>query len=404
MSALPRRYDYSGELLRPVRRASDGVLLAEGVCVREGILEYPQADGTIRRELVTLDAVLDTARTLARASMTLEHPDEGFVTAENSGRLGIGDVDGQIVIGGVKRDAAGMLVSDYEEAQGGFATVRVALRRADAIGAYDQGSHRELSPGYGVQLDETPGEHPVHGRYDARQIGRECNHLALVPRGRGASVFLRADAGDLAGQATTAGTPRHEGHMIPKLVTMLTLLGVERHDAEDAALDAGIAAVKTLTTAATRRKDEGDEAATAALAAKDGEIAALKAAMEKMAGELAALKAAAEEAEKVAVAKADAAALASLQSLAGKVGVKADGLDLAALRVAVAKTRIDSVTAETPVAYLDGVIAGIGAGVTSGSANQDSRWSMTQAARADATAAYVDPYLAAADTAYGGAQ
>jgi hypothetical protein len=62
-----------GELLAVHERA-DGTLLVDGWAAREGVLEYRTADG-IRRELVT-DAVLRRAAPgLARAPVTLEHPD-----------------------------------------------------------------------------------------------------------------------------------------------------------------------------------------------------------------------------------------------------------------------------------------------------------------------------------------
>src|SRR3990167_9426088 len=143
-----RRYDLGGELLHPHRRP-DGTLLCEGRSVREGVLEYRRADGSIHRELVTRQALIDTAKSGARATMTLDHPPEGFVSPDSAQRLMTGDVDGTPAV--------------EEDAQGGFVRVRVALRRRDAIDAFDSGKARQLSWGYEAILDETPGEHPGFG-------------------------------------------------------------------------------------------------------------------------------------------------------------------------------------------------------------------------------------------------
>lgn len=385
LDALPRRFDRAGPLRSPFRRP-DGVVLAEGIATREGILEYPRPDGTTRRELVTRAAVLDTARTLPRSTMTLEHPRSGFVSPDTFQADSVGDVDGESVV--------------EEDAQGAFARVKVALRRADSIAAFDSGID-EVSCGYAVTLDETPGTHPVFGRYDARQVGRVCNHLALVPRGRGGpTVSLRTDSADAAGWYAP---PPKEIHMLPTLAALLTSLGVERLDDEGAALTAGLAAAKALRTDADEKPTMAEKLAAAektidALEAKlkaaEDACGSAKADAEKAQGEAAAMAAKLAEMEKADKSRKDAAELTRLQALADKVQVKHDGLDLPALRLAVAKTRVDSVTAESPAAYLDGIIAA----VEKDGARSDSRYDSFRAPndRTDPTGAKpaADPWLA----------
>lgn len=454
-----RRFDGGGELLRAsFRRQSDGALLCEGIPVREGVLIYRTASGGERRELVTREAVLDTARTVARAALTLEHPAEGFIHADSYAKLGVGDVDGEALV--------------EEDAQGSFARVKMAVRRRDALDAIDGGLD-ELSPGYAVTLDETPGEHPVFGRYDARQVARDCNHLALVPKGRGTDVVLRADSTDavqigvaprIAPPAGSARTPsREDSIMKTGLIALLTALGVSRLDNEDAALtealqiargrnDAASAravrldaaakklagAVAAMKAASAKRADAADYTAAkaaadavmkaadefvaacegmgedaapmrdAAMAARDSAAAvssAIDAAMTAT-GEATAAQAEVTTMKADAQKKADAAELARLQGVAGKVGVKHDGLDLPALRVAIAKTRVDSVDATTPAPFLDGILATIERVDAGG---KDARWDFAgkredgadpkgepKDPRADS---HYNPFLAAADKA-----
>lgn len=351
-----------------MRRASDGAVLAEGIAVREGVLEYRRADGTIRRELVTREAVLSTARTVARAPLTLDHPKGGFVRADSIADLGVGDVDGEVVV--------------EEDAQGGFARVKVAIRRQDAVEAFDSGDARELSPGYEVVLDETPGEHPTYGRYDARQLERDCNHLAQVGRGRGDRVFLRADSADAVQvlpateppqRPTTTAPPRRtdttEVRMNPKLVALLAALGVERpdrFDTDDAALEAALPLAKQARADAAKYTDEYVEGLQKDMKTKDRELEEAKADLEKVKGEADALKADLAKRDEEAKERKDAAEAERLQGLAAKVGVKHDGLDLQALRLAIAKTRVDSVDAETPEARLDGILDVIESSVAKG--------------------------------------
>ena len=351
----PRRYDTVG-LLRAYRR-EDGAILADGIASREGILLYPQADGSVRRELVTREAVLDTARTLPRSTLTNEHPPV-FINADNVGEFGAGDVDGTAEV-------------VEEEQQGAFVRIKVAIRRRDALDAWDAGK-RDVSVGYEVSTDDTPGEHPVFGRYDARQIGRRCNHLALTSRGRaGSTVALRADSADAAGYYDSPTTG--DRYMKPALVQLLALLGVSRMDAEDVAIADGLAAAKKLNTDAQKYSDE--YVGELEQAKKDAEAAAEKAQakldkmakdMEEMQGKLDAMAAKAAEAEKAEQDRKDAAELVRLQGLAGKVNVKHDGLTIPALRLAIAKTRVDSVDDKTSPERLDGILSVVEADAAKG--------------------------------------
>ena len=344
-----RRFDsvkVSG--LRPYRREQDGALLFEGVVTREGILEYRRADGSIRRELVTRQAVLDTARTMPRSVVTLEHPADGMVTSENYQAHSVGDVDGESSV--------------EESAQGAFVRVKLAVRRRDAVDAVEAGLE-ELSAGYLAVMDNEAGVHPVFGAFDASQIGRRVNHCALVPAGRAGSTvaLLRADSADSAASvpfnssAFGAEPQPKEQAMKNGLILLLSTLGVERLDNEDSALADGLRSARALRADAEEAKAAAIEAAKedpeVAKAAEDAgeELAKLKADNEALVAELEALKA--KEAE-----RADAAELADLQSIAATVKLDSKGLSASALRLALVQTRVPTASKDWASARLDGVL------------------------------------------------
>jgi hypothetical protein len=316
-----------GELLRPVRRGN--TLLVEGVAAREGVLEYRRADGSVRRELVRAETLKRAAVSLARAPVTLLHPDPqqhpNGVNEDNYSELGVGDVDGEILIG-----------------DGGFTRVKMALRRRDAIEAVEKGDARELSCGYKVRLDETPGEHPTYGRYDAEQIERTNNHLAVVPVARaGHEARVRADGAVattvISAGSTPASTPsgaKPPGATVnPKFLRLLTLLGVtSRIDSDDGAIEAACGTIES------RRNDaaEAERAHQTALAAEKAKTEAEKARADAADAKVRTLEAA----EK---ARTDAAERTKLDVTARALGIDpAKHADSKALARAIASKHLGS--------------------------------------------------------------
>ena len=314
-----RRLDQSGAPLRSVHvRASDGAHLYEGLASREGVLVYQTPNGP-RRELVTLDALKSMASGLPRSAVTLQHP-KVFVTPDNVGRVQVGDVDGEMEI-------------EETDAQGAYARVRVAVRRRDAIDAVTSGVH-ELSVGYDVVCEETPGVHPVHGPYDAKQISRSVNHLAIVDRGRaGSSVALRVDA--LVSAPLTQG-----GSMTPEQIQALVSALVP-------ALAGPIAAevIKKLAESEKAEQaamvDANKPAATVAPAVDMVPKAEMTAKVDGLTAEITALRA-----------RVDAYDLEEVDALITSLGVKTDAKDLQGKRAAVAshvaKRKVDAADAAIP--------------------------------------------------------
>lgn len=167
--------------LLPSTDGPGGCLLVEGIVARPGIYEYLTPDGSVRRELVPRDALwkVDSIETLARSPVTLEHPTE-MVTPENVRSYVHGDVGEEVI-----------------EAKGGFVKIRMAIRTKEAMAATESGKV-QLSPGYKVDILEEPGEDPEFGKYDAIQIGREYNHVAIVDSARGGDgCLLRIDSAEV---------------------------------------------------------------------------------------------------------------------------------------------------------------------------------------------------------------
>lgn len=183
--AQVRRYDRG--TLRPPRQTAQGFLRADGYAARVGVQKYRNHDGTTRNELRLPEEVF--AKTYLDsfdgAPITLGHPDE-WVTPSNAKDLGVGT---STEAG--KRDGDFVAISSVIDVK----------RAMDEIKAGVQ----ELSVGYTVDLDMTPGNHPVYGQYDALQRNMVVNHVAIVPSGRaGKEARLRVDEAQVLDEPLSA--------------------------------------------------------------------------------------------------------------------------------------------------------------------------------------------------------
>lgn len=169
------RYDLGG--LRPPVRLPNGMLRVDGVLTRSGVFEYLNPNGTIRREYRPDGEVFDQASmsTFAMMPFTDGHPPVAL-DAQNATQYARG-ATGETI----RRDGEHLIGS-------------IMVYDAATIAKMDAGVH-QLSCGYEVDLDETPGIAPNGERYDAIQRNIRGNHVALVPRGRaGDTARVRMDA------------------------------------------------------------------------------------------------------------------------------------------------------------------------------------------------------------------
>jgi hypothetical protein len=172
------RYDFAQ---LKATRTDEGFIIDSPVVGRVGVQVYRNKDGTMRRELRLPEEVFK-ADALASAEgkpITDDHPPEP-VNPKNFKKYAIGTMTGAAIQDG---DAI---------------RVPLVIHDETAIDKATKGGKRELSLGYKVDLDETPGTHPEYGDYDAIQRNIRINHLALVGRARAGSMARlnldRADA------------------------------------------------------------------------------------------------------------------------------------------------------------------------------------------------------------------
>lgn len=172
------RYDTAR--MSKVREAPGGGLKVEAALARTGILEYKNADGSTRFEYRPASEVFapEALESFRGAPVTLGH--QGKITPENWSQKAVGHVG----------------EDTRADEQAGLVLATVTVQRKDAIERIQAGDLVEVSAGYNVELDETPGITPEGQRYDAVQRFVRGNHLALGPSGWGRSggaVSLRLD-------------------------------------------------------------------------------------------------------------------------------------------------------------------------------------------------------------------
>lgn len=156
-------------------RTDEGYLTDTPVLTRTGVFEYQDGAGGLRREYRPPDEVFsaDSMASLRGKPITDGHP--GKVTSKNVRQHMIGTA-----LSGGRQDGTENMLGDIHI----FDTAPV-----------DAGN-KELSLGYELELDETPGVSPEGERYDAVQRNIRYNHLAVVKRGRAGNARLNLDAAD----------------------------------------------------------------------------------------------------------------------------------------------------------------------------------------------------------------
>lgn len=166
------REDIGGSV--QTRIDENGFLRVEGVAAKEGVMTYMQSDGSVIREFVPASTLADaeSLEMLAGSPVTVDHP--GVLNADTATLHSRGSVSKAAV-------------------EDGLLNVGVVITSKEAIDTVQRGK-RQLSPGYRAELEFTPGE--FNGvKYDAVQVKRTYNHLAIVDSARGGpECRLRLDA------------------------------------------------------------------------------------------------------------------------------------------------------------------------------------------------------------------
>jgi hypothetical protein len=285
------RHDVSAQQLSNIQTTPQGFLRIPASLTRVGVLEYTRADGTTQRELRPPEEVFraDSLASLELAPVTELH--KGMITPSNVSRHQVG-----LVAQGVRED--GSLVAGD-----------VVVMSEAAIEAVRKKELVELSPGYSMTLDPTPGVWNGE-RYDAVQRDIQYNHVALLPRGAGrsgAEVALRMDAAvsftepaEPGGEPTPPTTPKTE---IEMKKIKIRLDGVEYEiEIPEALAPTFEAAFAKLQNERTDAKDEVEKA-NGAKEAAEKKVAELQERLDAATSPEALDKAASERAEVIEKAK-----------------------------------------------------------------------------------------------------
>lgn len=188
MTTLVRRID-AVTLLRAdaPQVTGEGFRLYDALFARTGIQVYDDGRGGTIREYRPDAEVFDGAAigSYELRPLTDLHP-PGNVTTDTAKVFARGAVSG------ARRHEDGRHVAG-----------RLAVWDSDLLAKFDEAEARgdamQLSAGYTLSLDPTPGVTADGQRYDAIQRAIRINHVAAVPLGRAGTARVLTDAADLVG-------------------------------------------------------------------------------------------------------------------------------------------------------------------------------------------------------------
>lgn len=175
------RVDYSAAQLEAPSVLTDGSVKIPALIARIGVQEYALSDGRTVREYRPPEEVFSDASLASwdDLALTIDHPSEP-VQPSNWSRLAKGHVD----------DPA-------KDPSGEFLSATIVVKDAATIAAIDSKELIELSCGYFVDIDPTPGVTPKGEAYDQIQRNIVGNHVALLPKDMGrAGNDVRIYTGD----------------------------------------------------------------------------------------------------------------------------------------------------------------------------------------------------------------
>lgn len=251
-----------GVVLAGTRRTKENYLVAQIRCARTGIQDYlgrelGRPDMPRVRVYRPEDEVFSrkSFSTYAHKPLTNDHPPEPL-TADNWKKYSVGSLDGDVV-----RDGERVSVS-------------VMLMDADAIREVEAGK-REVSAGYEMDLDWTPGVTDSGEEFDCVARNFKINHVAIVDRGRAGPEFRIGDSDDSTSSEQWGARPiTNDGRSKPSITEPVvdgSTTEVERMSTRTIVVD-GLQVETTDAGAAAIAKLQDD--LTTARAATDAAIAA----------------------------------------------------------------------------------------------------------------------------------
>ena len=282
------RVDYADQPIR-MRQTDEGYLTGEARVARIGVQAYQDGAGGVRREYRPTAEVFsaDAIASFKNVPVTMGHPAERLVTADNAKRLSVG------------------FVGENLRVDGEWLVMPITITDAETISQIENGTV-QLSGGYLSEVRDEAGEHEGQV-YDAVQTNIRGNHVAIVQQARaGADARLNLDAAD-AVAIEDQHKPEVKTDMAEKTVTVRVdgieyeaAPEVERHISKQAErIDALSADVETAKTEAETHKAKADAAAEEleTMKAERSDEAIREAAKERVALERTATKVLGDDAE-----------------------------------------------------------------------------------------------------------
>lgn len=162
-----------------VEQLPDGSLRIDALVTKAGVFIYHDAQGKEIREWRPPSEVkhADSVSSLQDKTVTVLHP-PGLVNSTNWDQYAVGHVSGVPV------------------PQGDGVLAKLVVNQKDAVDMIKARDLKEISCGYQLWVEETPGTTPEGEKYDAIQRDVRYNHVAMGPSdwGRqGADVCMRLD-------------------------------------------------------------------------------------------------------------------------------------------------------------------------------------------------------------------
>lgn len=167
----------------------EGYLVDHPIVTRCGIFEYAKPNGGIRYEL-RLPKEVFSEKSLA------SYEGKPIIITHDAGEIDKNNVH--------EEQIGTILSKGYRDGNSGNVRCKIVIHNTDAL---KKCGLKELSLGYGLNLDETPGVYNGQ-KYDAVQRDIEVNHLALVAEARaGDSARLNIDHKDVNKKQYLKGGP-----------------------------------------------------------------------------------------------------------------------------------------------------------------------------------------------------
>lgn len=220
----------------------EGYLIDHPIVTSVGIFEYTNPDGSTRRELRLPEDVFapESLASYKGKPIIITH-DAGYVDKGN-----------------VEEETIGTILSEgYQD--GDNVRAEIIIHNTDAM---KQCGLRELSLGYNLRLEETPGVWEGQP-YDAIQRDIVINHLALVGQARaGEQARLNIDARDFnttlkGGKLMSDKKTRKDGMMSPDEMNAAVEAFKQRRAERMKSGDEGVAEDTVTDTAVAQEGDEG---------------------------------------------------------------------------------------------------------------------------------------------------